>query len=159
MRIGVVSDTHGHTEFTRPAVSILESCEVQQVIHCGDVGSAEIVRMFERWPTHFVFGNIDDARRLREAIAAAGQTCHERFGSLNLNGVRIAFLHGDDVALLGETVESGEWDLVCHGHTHVARQQRHKDTLVLNPGALYRANPHSFALVDLPQLEVTFVNV
>ena len=31
------------------------------------------------------------------------------------------------------------------------------ETLVLNPGALYRANPHSIAVVELPSLEATIV--
>ena len=59
MRIGVVSDTHGHVPFTRDAVRMLEQLEVELVIHCGDVGSVEIVSLFSAWPTHFVLGNVD----------------------------------------------------------------------------------------------------
>lgn len=158
--LGVVSDTHGQVEFTRQAVRMLSSFEVQAVLHCGDIGSEEIIPLFAGWPTHFVFGNVDyDENRLRSAISAAGQTCHERFGSLALAGRRIAFLHGDDSALLRESTCSGKWDLVCHGHTHIAKQQLVGPTLVLNPGALYRANPHSLAVVELPSLEVTAVKV
>jgi predicted phosphodiesterase len=58
---------------------------------------------------------------------------------------------------LRETIAGGQYDLVCHGHTHVARQETVGRTLVVNPGALYRANPHRFALVDLPALEVTSI--
>jgi len=65
----------------------------------------------------------------------------------------------DDGDLLDETIASGRWSLVCHGHTHVARKVRQASTLVLNPGALFRATPHSFALVELPTLDVTFMNV
>jgi hypothetical protein len=158
MLIGVVSDTHGHVEFTRPAVRMLESCQVECVIHCGDIGSEQIVALFERWPTHFVFGNVDTAgARLRLAIEAAGQTCHDRFGVLETDGRRIAFLHGDDTALLQGTIAGGQYDLVCYGHTHVAEQHQAGDTLVLNPGALYRASPHSLAVVRLPQLEIAHV--
>lgn len=78
MRIGVVSDTHGQVPFTLDAVRMLESLEVDLVLHCGDIGSPEIVALFAAWPTHFVFGNVDDHRqRLRSAILAAGQRCHE----------------------------------------------------------------------------------
>lgn len=59
MRIGVLSDTHGQLAFTRQAVAMLESCEVEQVIHCGDIGSVDVVRLLAPWPTHFVFGNCD----------------------------------------------------------------------------------------------------
>jgi uncharacterized protein len=159
-RIGVVSDTHGHTVYARQAVRMLESLEVQLVLHCGDIGSAEIVELFAPWPTHFVFGNTDHERKpLRAAIEAAGQTCHDRFGSLEVGGRRIAFLHGDDTRALVDAMSDGGFDLVCYGHTHQAEQHRQGSTLVLNPGALYRANPHSFAVVTLPKLEATVINV
>jgi putative phosphoesterase len=160
MIVGVVSDTHGHVETTRPAVRMLESCEVQLVIHCGDIGTPEIVALFEHWPTHFVFGNVDTPpAHLRQAIKAAGQTCHERFGSLELSDKRIAFLHGDDETRLRTAIASGEYDLVCYGHTHLAEQHHSGKTLVVNPGALYRAQPHSLAIVRLPQLEITHVKL
>jgi putative phosphoesterase len=134
---------------------LLESCEVELVIHCGDVGSAEIVGLLAAWPTHFVLGNVDtEPVRLRAAIEAAGQTFHGRFGELELAGRRIAFLHGDDARRLQQTIASGRYDLVCYGHTHRFEQHKSGQTLVLNPGALYRAQPHSLAVVRLPQLEV-----
>jgi putative phosphoesterase len=155
MLIGIVSDTHGHLEFTRPAVRMLESCDVERVIHCGDIGSEEIVPLFEPWPTHFVFGNVDtDPVRLRRAIERAGQTCHERFGQIELSGRKIAFLHSDDGQRFRETIASGLYDLVCYGHTHVGEHHLEGKTLVLNPGALYRAQPHSIAVVRLPEMEV-----
>jgi predicted phosphodiesterase len=49
--------------------------------------------------------------------------------------------------------------LVCFGHTHVAEQQRRGATLVLNPGAVYRARRHSIAIVKLPELDVTDVAI
>ncbi len=157
-RIGIISDTHGQVEYTRSALRIMESLQPQAVIHCGDIGSTQIVPLFAAWPTHFVFGNVDDdAHGLRRVMGECGQTCHERFGRLELLGVRIAFLHGDDWQLLEQTIAGGEWDLVCHGHTHRRREERVGKTLVLNPGAIYRANPHTFAVVDLPLLEVTSV--
>jgi putative phosphoesterase len=160
MRIGVVSDTHGHVGYTRDAVRMLESLEVELVIHCGDIGSVEIVPLFADWPTHFVFGNVDgDPRSLEAAIVAAGGVCHGRFGSLELADKKIAFLHGDDTALLRHVSGSGDWNLVCHGHTHIARKIREGSTLVLNPGALYRATPHSVAYVELPSLEATIVTL
>lgn len=160
MQIGVVSDTHGHAGYTREAIRMLESLGVEAVLHCGDIGSPAIVELFSAWPTHFVFGNVDhDAAALREAIRAAGQTCHDRFGRLELAGRRIAFLHGDDTALLEQTIAKGRFDLVCHGHTHVARNVARGRTRVLNPGALYRATPHSIAHVQLPELEATIISL
>jgi hypothetical protein len=160
MQIGVVSDTHGRAPSAMEAVRMLDSLGVELVIHCGDIGSPEIVGLFSPWPTHFVFGNVDhDEAELRGAISAAGQTCHGRFGRLELAGRKIGFLHGDDAALLRQTIDGGKWDLVCHGHTHVARRQQHGKTLVLNPGALYRATPHTIAVVELPAMQATIISL
>ncbi len=160
MRLGVISDTHGHVANTRAALHLLDSLAVEQLIHCGDIGSPEVVTILANWPTHYVFGNCDaDLDGLRAAIAAAGGTCHERFGAETWEGRKVAWLHGDDSRLLEETTHSGEYDLVCHGHTHVAAAGQHGRTFVLNPGALYRANPHTLAIVELPELTVTTLKV
>jgi putative phosphoesterase len=160
MLLGVVSDTHGDVPRSRAAVRMLESLDVAAVIHCGDIGSADIVSMFSCWPAHFVFGNCDhDRKALRDDILAARQTCHGTFGELELLGVRIAFLHGDDNGLLESTIASGDYALVCHGHTHVVRHERRGKTLVLNPGAVHRANPHTIATVELPKLMVNVVTI
>ncbi len=153
MRLAVVSDTHGHIGSTNAAVRLLAAQEVEVVVHCGDIGSAAIIPLFAAWPAHFVFGNVDhNEAELAQAIDAAGQVCHARFGSLELAGRNVAFLHSDDRELFEETVNSGRWDLVCYGHTHVAEQHLVGKTRVLNPGALYRATPHTLAIVELPEL-------
>lgn len=160
MLLGVVSDTHGQAEFAREAARMLESFAVEAVLHCGDIGSPEVVQVFKPWPTHFVFGNVDyDVKALRKAITDAGQTCHGRFGELELAGVKIALLHSDDEKQFAAAIASRKYGLICYGHTHVARQEKCGPTLVLNPGALYRANPHSIAIVDLPAVTAEIVTV
>ena len=69
---------------------MLQSCQVELVIHCGDIGSTEIISLFQPWPTHFVFGNVDiPTQPLQRAIVAAGQTCHGRFKEIwKSTGVR-----------------------------------------------------------------------
>ena len=159
MLLGIVSDTHGHLANTRDAVRVLESFEVDTVIHCGDIGSREVVALFSAWPTHFVLGNVDgNANQFEVAIDLQQRhVLHHRFGSIRLKGREIAFLHGDDSRRLRETIQSGQYDLVCCGHTHVAKIQQVGDTLVVNPGAIYRARPHSLAVVDVEDMDVSQV--
>ncbi|MDP6443784.1 MAG: YfcE family phosphodiesterase [Pirellulaceae bacterium] len=160
MIIAVVSDTHGHVHYTRQAVRMLEEFEPDAVLHCGDIGSPEIPPLFAAWPTHYVFGNVDrNERSLRMAIEQSGGVCHRRFGELLLAERPIALLHGDDNAKFRHAQQCGEFDLVCYGHTHVAKTHHVAATLVLNPGALYRATPHSIALVDLLDLTATSITV
>lgn len=159
MLIGVISDTHGQVELARQAVRMFESLEVDLVLHCGDIGSVAVIALFSAWPTHFVFGNVDDHYGMGAAIRAAGQTCHDWFGTLELEGRRIAFLHSDDATLFRETLQSGRWDLVCYGHTHVAENTRLGRTVVVNPGALVRTDHPAVAVVRLPALEVVPINL
>lgn len=160
MRLGIISDTHGHVELTRPAVRMLESLEVDTVLHCGDIGSMDVVKLFQLWPTHFVFGNCDERlEAFAAAIRDAGQTCHGLFGELELDGVRIAMLHSHERRRFRDTIDSGEYRLVCYGHTHIAAIDPRGDTLVVNPGAIYRADPHSVAIVDLPAVKATIIEL
>ena len=159
MLLAVVSDTHGHVHNTLAAVRMLESFEPDAVLHCGDIGTPEIPPLFAAWPTHFVFGNCDDPNELRPAISAARQTCCERYGQLELAGRKIALLHSDDARLFHQVTRSNEFDLVCYGHSHLKKEERIGKTLVLNPGALFRAQPKGFALVDLTDMRVTFISI
>jgi len=160
MRLGIVSDSHGHVDLTRPAVRMLESLEVERVLHCGDIGSADVVELFAAWPTDFVFGNCDyNHAELKAAIEAAGQNCHGAFGELEIDGCRIALLHSDDARKFAQATTGGAYDLVCYGHTHIAKIETVSETLVVNPGAIYRANPHSIAVVELPELTATIVEL
>lgn len=161
MRIGVVSDTHGHMEFSRQAVEALGRFTLDAVIHCGDIGGPGVIPLFDQWPTHFVFGNVDHylENMLRKTIATAEQTCHGLFGALELAGKRVAFLHSDDQSRFRATIDCQEYDLVCYGHTHVAEEHAEGRTRVLNPGAVYRANPRSIAIVTLPELDIEFVHL
>ncbi len=154
MKIGVISDTHGEVGATQRALEILDSLHIDLTIHCGDVG-LEVVSLFHGRCVHFVHGNMDDPGRLREALTQPEHTLHDQLGTLEMEGRRVAFLHGHDVKLLHHTIHSGHWDLVCHGHTHAFSSSREAQTLVLNPGALAQTRRPSLAVVELPSLEVT----
>jgi uncharacterized protein len=160
LRLGVISDTHGHVELTRPAVRMLESLEVDEVLHCGDIGSMAVVELFSAWPTHFVFGNCDEnMAAFATAIEKAMQKCHGLFGDLEFDGVKVALLHSHERNRFREAIDGGKYRLVCYGHTHVAATDRRGDTLVLNPGAIFRASPHSIAVVDLPAVEASIIEL
>ena len=160
MLIGVVSDTHGHSEFAQAAAATLESFSVEQVLHCGDIGSTGVVQVFSKWPTHYVFGNTDECRDvLQEEIEAEGGICYGLAAEFELGGRRIGFTHGDDGSVLTRMIRSQQYDLVCFGHTHVKSVRREGKTLVLNPGALYRAAVHTVAIIDLESMSYEIVGV
>ena len=161
MYIGVISDTHGNVQLVQKAMILFREFEVVRILHCGDIGSEGVVRQFRGVPTEFVLGNCDGAGvKLREVIEAEGQICHGVFGRLTLEGKDIAFMHGHDTLRFEREAKSGRWDMLCYGHTHeAALWMGCEHTIVMNPGALERAKTPSVAVVKLPELDVTRINI
>ncbi|MBA1232317.1 metallophosphoesterase family protein [Pseudomonas viridiflava] len=124
MKIGIISDTHG---LLRPeAVNALQGCE--QVIHAGDIGSAEIVEQLKSIaPLHIVRGNNDVDLPWASDIAD-----HLLF---DLNGWHALLVHdiADAPALLDERTR-----LVITGHSHKPLIEWRGDRLYINPGSAGR---------------------
>jgi uncharacterized protein len=150
MRIGVVSDTHDRQEAVAEAVRLLMEQRVELILHCGDIESAETVRIFRPVPTHFVFGNWDKERaKLATAIKEIGGFHSDSFGAIELGGKRIAWVHSHERHQLRQLENADFFDYVFYGHTHVREQHRTGKTLVANPGALFRANPKTCIVLDI----------
>jgi len=159
-KLGIISDTHGCLKETVRAVQLFRERNVQTVIHCGDIGGSAVVRAFQRITTHFVLGNMDnDAETLRLVIDETGNHFHGCFGSIEQDGKRIAFLHGHETERFEQELASGNWDLLCYGHTHAADMQMRGATLLLNPGAFTRVSQPTITIVTLPELTALSLNV
>lgn len=155
MRIGVVSDTHDREEAVAEAVRLLLEHHVELVLHCGDIESAETVRLFKPVPTQFVWGNWDkDKAKLAAAVKEIGGTHHDSFGAIELAGKRIAWVHSHERHQLRQLEHADFFDYVFYGHTHVREQHRTGRTLVANPGALFRANPKTCIVLDVKTGEI-----
>jgi uncharacterized protein len=160
MRIGIVSDTHNRYRTVERALELLRQREIGTVLHCGDIEDPFTVDLFRGLTAHFVFGNNDHAQTsLRQAMRSAGVTLHEPYGTLELAGRQLAFVHGDDQRLLHDLERATVFDYVFHGHTHQVRDERVGRTRVINPGALHRARPKTFAVLDLVSGELETVVV
>lgn len=160
MKIGVISDTHGHLGNTASAVQVLLQRNIKTVLHCGDIGSPEVVELLVGFDAHFVFGNCDSNREgLRFTIRQLGLTCHDEFGDFRLAGRRIALIHSHDAVKFRQVKTSGHYDLICYGHTHAAESHTEGRSLILNPGALYRAAQHTIAVVELETMQIESVDV
>jgi uncharacterized protein len=161
MQIAVLSDTHGRYHTVEKALEILQRRNINFVVHCGDIDDADTVWLFHGFTAHFVYGNCDAAQSLgiQQAVHGIGGELHRPFGRLELEGVKIAFLHGDNERLMKEVEQSGAYDFLFYGHTHQAREHQTGPTRVINPGALHRANPKTFIVLDLPEGSVETVGV
>jgi putative phosphoesterase len=161
MKIGVLSDSHGRVDGVREALEAFRARGVELVIHCGDIDDAETVRAFAGWTTHFVLGNCDrwDSGGIRRAVAEVGVTLHEPFGHLDLAGRQIAWLHGDQSDLKRDVERSNHYDYLFYGHTHVAEQHQTGKTLIVNPGALFRARPKTCLVLELPDGAMEMITI
>lgn len=159
MKIAIISDTHNRYQAVETALQLIDERKVELLIHCGDIEDADTVWLFPG-KTHFVFGNCDSERAsLRQAMYGIGATLHEPFGQLELEGVKLAFVHGDDSRLLYQLVESGDFAYVFHGHTHQRKDEQHGPTRVINPGALHRVTTRTCAVLDLESGELETVSL
>ncbi len=149
MRIAVISDTHSRTTSVQAALAMIAGQDVALLLHCGDIQDGDTVKLFPA-NTHFVFGNCDDDRdEIRAAARSIGATIHEGYGTLELAGRTVGFIHGDDHQLLHDLEQSNAFDFLFHGHTHVAGERRVGKTRVVNPGALQRVATRTYLVVDL----------
>lgn len=149
MKIAILSDSHDALARVSKALTLARARGAELVIHCGDITSPTVVHLFEEWPAHFVFGNCDwDRAALAEAMREAGATLHENFGHLEIDGKNLAFLHGHEPGLMDDLLQSGAYDYLFHGHTHVAVDHVKGSTRVINPGALQRAAVKTFVVLD-----------
>lgn len=153
--VALISDTHGHAAFTTEALRVLDAFQPIAYLHAGDIGGPEIVALFPTdCPCYFVQGNCD-----YDLVGLADQVVRQRhqwcgaIGELQIADRQIALLHGDHTEQLQAAVASQRFDLVVHGHTHQSRFEQIGKTRIVNPGAVYRANPPSVAILNLETLE------
>jgi putative phosphoesterase len=160
MHIAILSDTHSRYATVEKALALLQTRHINVVLHCGDIEDADTVWLFHGFTAHFVFGNCDTERHsIRQAVHGTGETLHEGYGYVELEGVKIAFTHGDNHRLMRDLETSEAFDFLFYGHTHRAEEHRTGPTRVINPGALHRANPKTFVILDLATRDVESVVV
>lgn len=177
-KIGLLSDSHGRAATTRRAVQVLMDAGASSLLHMGDIGSMEVIDELVLPPdasgkaidVRLVFGNVDwDRASMSRYAQHLGITVADPVGRLTLPAVigraagqasprELIFLHGDDSEAMVKAMASHPAYL-CHGHSHQARNERIGATRIINPGALFRAQSYSVAILDTDADEVKFFPV
>jgi uncharacterized protein len=156
MLIAMLSDIHDNIPKLRSAIEHIRP--VDALLCAGDLCSPFIVDELAQFPRqlHVVFGNNDaDLFRITQKVNAANRDraagdqiqLHGEFFEGELGGKRIALLHFEQIGKA--LVRSGQYDLVCYGHTHQFGVERDPATGAitgLNPGEIFgllRANSES----------------
>lgn len=159
MRIGIMSDSHGDAAATRMAVALLCRQGATKLIHCGDLCGHQVLDELAGHDCAFVWGNCDQLDgTIRPYLRRVGLAWPQAPLRLSIDGKSIAVAHGHEYEFQA-LLEDESLDYLCHGHTHVMKDERNGTCRVINPGALYRAAPHTVALLDPEADDVTFFEV
>lgn len=163
MKIAIVSDTHDHVENTRSFVKQANEAGVKVMIHCGDLISPFMLEEMDGFngKIHLIAGNNPgDQFLLAQQIAKRAERVkyHGLFGVLKIGGIDISWVHEPHLAKA--LVKSGEFQLVCFGHTHRWLHERTGDVVILNPGEILgRKEKPGWALVDTEGIKVERISV
>ena len=127
LRIFVLADTHDH--FPTNIEALAEGAD--EIWHLGDVCAPSLLQAVERIgpPVTVVRGNCDSNVEWPLIV------------DLKRNGVRLRLVH------IPPDRAPEKIDVLLHGHTHVARNERREGVLFLNPGCVTRPNRGSPASV------------
>ena len=169
-KIGLLSDSHGRAVTTRRGVEMLLKQGAQRLIHLGDVGTVEVIDALcvahpgnanhdEQVPAHLVFGNTDwDLDALEEYADDLDVQVDHPVGRLPVDGGELVFCHGHEAKPMQEALDGGV-KYLCHGHTHRRADERSGPTRIINPGALFRADTYSVALLDTETDQLVFFEI
>ena len=162
MRIGVLSDSHDNVWKLEAAAIYLSKSDA--VLHCGDVISPFMIERLSKLlpglPIYIVWGNNDGDKRALHIMAKKTSNIHlmGEFASLNFKGFRVAVSHYPEIAK--PLALSGQYDLVCYGHDHIAHHEVIEGTHLLNPGELLGLFGRStVAVFDTNTMTVQFEEV
>lgn len=162
-----MSDTHGRVDRAEAALETFAAQGVQALVHCGDIGAEGVLDALAGWQAWLVWGNTDAwdphvrnyARSLGFEVADAAPLFVE------VGGSRFALGHGHEPGWrrLVEAHDNGgvpqreRADYLFQGHTHVPCDVRlASGARLINPGALYRAQPPTVATLELATGDATF---
>jgi len=165
MLIGAISDTHDNLPQIEKAVEYLNNQKVGLALHAGDYVAGFVIPKLKHLNCKLigVFGNNDGDHELLKKRFSETSNCtiKERFAQVEVEGFRIALLHGHEYELLNAIINSEYFDAVIHGHSHNLSIERKGKTLAVNPGEVcgYLTGKSTLALLDTAKKEAKIVEL
>jgi putative phosphoesterase len=158
-KLGLISDSHGKADLTRQAAELLVSQGAQALLHMGDICSLPVIDALVtqapdggQVPVHLTWGNNDpDDDRPGPWTTYAqslGITVHHPTGILFPDANPVGFTHGHIAEHLESLIQT-PCRFILHGHTHQRRDVQFQGARIINPGALYRVDKPTVALLDI----------
>lgn len=165
MKIGIISDTHDNLPAVYKAIERLNQERVELVLHAGDYVAPFTVMRFKQLKATLigVFGNNDGDHALLTKRFSEIENAEIRghFAEVEVEGLTIALLHGEQEELLRSLINTGSYDVVIHGHSHEAEIRKESGTRIINPGEVcgYLTQKSTMALLDTVTRETEIVQL
>ncbi len=161
MKVCIVSDSHDRADALAEALRSAKDQGAAAAIHCGDLIGAQTLRpaMALGLTVHLIHGNnVGDSLALHNMSRGSGGLLHYHGADarVELGGRRLFVVHYPEY---GHAMAcTGDWDVVCCGHSHVAAVDRVANvkggtTWLVNPGTVAGlAAPATWMLGDLERM-------
>jgi putative phosphoesterase len=165
MLIGIISDTHDNLQMVEKAVKRLNDEKVNLVLHAGDYVAPFVIPKFKALNAKLigVFGNNDGDHELLKKRFGETSNCEirGRFALIDVEGFKIALLHGDETELLNALMDCECFNAVVHGHMHTTGVRKKGKTLIVNPGEVcgYLTGKSTLALMDTTAKEARIIEL
>jgi len=169
VKVCIVSDSHDHIPLLDAAVAEARSLGAEAVLHCGDVVAPSTLQCLEkhRLPVHVIHGNnTGDLYTLGRLANRPDNVIHYHGmdAGIELGDRRIFLVHYPHYARA--MAMTGDWDLVCCGHSHRAKLDRIPSvkgttTVLVNPGTVGGVGdaPATYVMGDLASMEFDVLEI
>jgi putative phosphoesterase len=159
MLTGIIADTHDNMLTLKKAVDYFHARNVAHVIHAGDFTSPFTFQVLKDLHSGFtgIFGNNDGDRLLLQKNSDG--RVHNQPHLLELDNRKIIVMHEHHI--IDALAQSGCYDLVIYGHTHIPVIKTVKTTLVINPGEAsgWLYGKPTVAVADLSTMTAEIINL
>jgi putative phosphoesterase len=180
--IGIMADSHDNLPAIKKAVDFFNEEKVQMVIHAGDLISPFTANEFKnlKMPFEAVFGN-NDGERTGLKHAYSGLCLLEDFKEFNINGRKIAVIHGHQDKITLALASCGHYDVLIRAHTHESHvssrgfedkyeqknpnnliiDENEPKTIILNPGEVcgYLTGHQTVVIMDPDNLKFYLIEL
>lgn len=162
MKVCILSDSHDNFPLLQTAIMHAKQRDAKAVLHCGDIVAPSTLNKIQPLglPLHVIHGNNTGDLYTLTRLANAPNSLIHYYGQdadITLSGRRLFLVHYPHYAR-GMAV-TGDYDIVCCGHTHQATLEHVKNllgtqTIICNPGTVggVSGKPATYILGDLETL-------
>ncbi len=125
MKIGILSDSHYKSDYTKEVIDLLKAKGSEYLIHAGDLGMEENLKHLENSGLVYVsvFGNND-----MSLISLSNKyNIKQEPYTFKIKDISFKLMHLPYYM-------NGNTDIVVFGHTHIYETEFNNGTLFINPG-------------------------